>query len=285
MLNIIHIDNGEYNQKCLPKNPLQIITKITNDYKDRNLKAIGVSNNNQFALFSSNNGIEIWSMKKCSLLRTTNIEKRYSNWFFQPHCGLFSESETKMLKQFDSIKSLPRVSDKKNDSQDHDWDTLALKDSKTNQNYGILFGWLEWKDQGWGYKKGKIKAIYIQMLNGNPMKEIQQFEFGPAGHDVEQLGFCINLNELGKQGVRPKREDVIQFRHHTGGGGGHALYIQGAKIFHVALLSDLWRKGCRPEDGSKLSSEKALESKPSVFTNNITEKKGKSGILDNCDIM
>lgn len=155
----------------MPKNHLQNITKITEDYGHRHLKAVGISNNNQFAIFDSTQSdrVEIWSLKRCSLLRTTRFNRKYSNWYLLDDCDLV-ELETNTKDQQNPIKHLPNISNRANDHKFHDYGRIALMDFDYQKDHGIFFGELYLYDEGWGNRRGSVRAMLIKMHNIETIK-------------------------------------------------------------------------------------------------------------------
>ena len=83
----------------------------------------------------------------------------------------------------------------------------------------------KWKDQGSGYRKGKI---WLQIIRGmEKILETSKSLFGTAPHSYENVNQNLTRNDSVVSEFRPG--DHFRFMRNIGGGGGHSLHVRNFK--------------------------------------------------------
>lgn len=88
---------------------------------------------------------------------------------------------------------------------------------------------MQWKDQGWGGRKGLIVFVLFRPQVDGTQKEIAKcLPFGTVEHQWTSHEISLNPHlERGKEiFANAQKGDVLKIHRHVGGGGGHRLYIR-----------------------------------------------------------
>ncbi|CAB4006123.1 LRR-GTPase of the ROCO family [Paramuricea clavata] len=89
---------------------------------------------------------------------------------------------------------------------------------------------VEWKDQGWGNRKGQLIVKLMRRDSGQNMVIAEKTNiFGIAGHDWAN-STCVFVTHPVVKLAEPG--DFYRFERNAGGGGGHSLF---ARKFTVLL--------------------------------------------------
>ena len=84
----------------------------------------------------------------------------------------------------------------------------------------------EWKDQGWGNRKGKI---WLQIFRGSKMvHETTAYLCGVAPHKWGDVKVSLSSKDAVVRAFRPG--DYFRFMGDVGRGGNHAIYVRNFKF-------------------------------------------------------
>ena len=115
-------------------------------------------------------------------------------------------------------KKLPLVDDATNTAQWDEWYEMDIVAPIAK----LRIKWT-WNDQGWGNKQGAIRVLLMrdgQVLATQAIGGIAEHESTDNSETIQE-GDLIDNSTCG---------DTLKFQYFIGGGGGHTLYIENAKV-------------------------------------------------------
>mmetsp|Transcript_36884 Transcript_36884/g.63374 ORF Transcript_36884/g.63374 Transcript_36884/m.63374 type:complete len:136 (+) Transcript_36884:28-435(+) len=104
-------------------------------------------------------------------------------------------------------------------------DQLFWRGIEIFSNIRLLECSWEWKDQGWGNRKG---CVFVHLVRGE--ESIASHRIGDiAEHENQKVDLKIGWNES-EVLQQSQCGDKLVFKYSVGGGGGHRLYINNCSI-------------------------------------------------------
>ena len=104
--------------------------------------------------------------------------------------------------------------------------------SSTVKRLSVL---IEWKDQGWGNRKGEIFVKLMRPSDSNPHSAVEVAMkhqlLGIAEHEMKSATSMLTEDPILQKSVPG---DFYRFMRNVGGGGGHSLTVRNFKV--VATL-------------------------------------------------
>ena len=137
--------------------------------------------------------------------------------------GCTVSSEASHLAETANSHNLPRVSASHADHRKHHWFRLDLPNGIQTFSGGNIS--VQWKDQGWGNRKGHLWARFTAAQGDtSPWARISTHV---APHTWTREEFALPATWFAEGRHAPV---TLELAFEVGGGGGHALHVQEARL-------------------------------------------------------
>jgi len=91
----------------------------------------------------------------------------------------------------------------------------------------------EWRDQGYGNRKGKLRVRLVSVMHGNDVASTP--EYGIAPHEYEMVHNTFDCRHGMVRFCTQGYKYVIEV--HVGGGGGHQLFLKNLKFTQLTAFA------------------------------------------------
>jgi len=111
-------------------------------------------------------------------------------------------------------------------NQSYKWFSIYVPVAALNIKSIVFTG--SWKDQGWGYRKGKLSIV--SSAAGFPEGIVSSVEVAPHDWESFKLEFTPTLFHHYHDNCIEEGSDQYELWYRVGGGGGHELFIKDLSI-------------------------------------------------------